>query len=383
MFSRYFVFVSYIFVFLISSPVWSALPDVPPGLLNEANNSYIFVFTDDVAARDVPGLAKGLAKKANGNVRNIFKASIKGFSANMSASAAVNLAAKNPNIAYFEQNGIASIPAIANKGKGPNNPPAESPSQFTPWGVTRVGGPKDGTGKVAWIIDSGVDINNADLNIDAERGQNFVNNAKKPNDIKDKNGHGTHVAGILAAIDNSIGVVGVAENATIVPLRVFGASGQGFVDDIVEAVDYAAAKAAAGDVVNMSLTTFGLFDSLHDAVIAAADKGIKFAVCAGNGSDFAGNYDPSRVEHKNVFTVSSTDKKDNFASFSSYGNPPIDFAAPGVDVESYVLNNEIVSWNGCSMATPHVAGILLLGKPKKDGTAGNDPDFNPDPIAHF
>ena len=178
MFSRYIGLVSFIIVFLMSSPALSALSDIPPGLLNEANNSFIFVFTDDVAARDVPGLAKGLAKKANGNVRHIFKTSIKGFSANMSATAAVNLAAKNPDIAYFEQNRIASIPARAKSAKGPNTPPAEPPSHFTPWDIERVGGPRDGTGTTAWIIDFGVDVSNTDLNIDTEHGRNVVNNAK-------------------------------------------------------------------------------------------------------------------------------------------------------------------------------------------------------------
>lgn len=367
--------------FLFPGPVFSAPPDIPPGLLEEANNSFIFVFTDDVAAKDVPGLAKGLATNANGNVRNVFQSAIKGFSANMSATAAANLAAQNPNIAYFEQNGIAAIPQ-AKKGKGPNKPPAEPPSQIIPWGISRVGGPRNGTGKTVWIIDSGVDTGNTDFNIDNNLGRNFVNNAKKSDDIKDKNGHGTHVAGTLAAIDNEIGVVGVAPNATIVPLRVFGASGQGFVDDIVEAVDYAAANATEGDVVNMSLVAYGLFDSLRDAVITAADSGIKFAVCAGNDSDYAGNYDPARVNHANVRTVSAIDKRGNFASFSNYGDP-IDYAAPGVDVESYVLNGVIQSWDGCSMATPHVAGIMLFQEPNTNGFANNDPDTNPDPIASF
>ena len=376
-------FINFILLLLISSPVFSAPADISPALLEEANNSFIFVFTDEVAAKDVPGLAKGLAAQGNGSVRKSFQASIKGFSANMSATAAAKLAAKNPNIAYFEQNGVASIPGRGGQGKGPKNPPAEPPAQITPWGITRVGGPWDGTGKTAWIIDSGIDTGNADLNIDTVRGRNFVGRARNPLDIKDKNGHGTHVAGTLAAINNTVGVVGVAANATIVPLKVFGASGQGFVDDIIEAVDYAAANAPAGDVVNMSLTTSGLFDSLRDAVLAAADKNIKFAVCAGNDSDYAANTDPARVDHANVRTISAIDRSDTFASFSNYGNPPIDYAAPGVGVESYVLNGEIQSWDGCSMATPHVAGIMLFEEPNTDGTAQNDPDTNPDPIAHF
>lgn len=375
-------FVGLALVLSVSSPCFSAPPDIPPGLLDEANNSFIFVFSKGVAAKDVPGLAKGLTDQAKGSVRNTFSYAIKGFSANMSATAAANLAARNPNIAYYEQNGIAGIPNSAKTGRGPAKPPVAPPPQITPWGISRVGGSRDGTGKTAWIIDSGVDTGNADLNIDTSRGRNFV--GRKPSDVQDKNGHGTHVAGTLAAINNTIGVVGVAANATVVPLRVFGASGSGLVDDVIKAVDYAAGNAAAGDVVNMSLVTGGQFDSLRDAVMAAAGTGIKFAVCAGNDSDYAGNYDPARVHHPNVRTVSAIDGNDNFAGTSNYGNPPIDFAAPGVDVESYVLNGAIESWSGCSMATPHVAGIMLLiGEPQSDGVANNDPDSYPDPIARF
>lgn len=359
-------------------------PNIPPGLLEEARNSFIFVFTADVNAKDVPGLAKRLAKHAGGSVRHVYKKALKGFSANMSATAAANVAAKNPNIAYYEHNGVASIPIQAQKkggNKPPSNPPADPPSQITPWGITRVGSPHSGLGKNACIIDSGVDTNNPDLIVGT--GRNFVNNAKKPDDISDKNGHGTHVAGILAAIDNDIGVVGVAESATIIPLRVFGASGQGFIDDIIEALDYILDESLPCDVVNMSLEAYGQFDSLTVAVETVADSGYKFAICAGNNSDYANLYDPARAVGTNIYTVSSIDKNDVFADFSNYGNPPIDYAAPGVDVESYVLNGTIQSWQGCSMATPHVAGILLLGDIVTNGYAINDPDGNPDPIAHF
>ena len=378
-------------IFMLSAgATMAAPPDIPPGLLNEAKNSFIFVFTSDVTAKEVPGLAKGLAKKANGSVRKTYSSSIKGFSANMSAKAAANLAAKNPNIAYYEQNGVASIPVKSNK-KGGNKPPSEppaDPSQITPWGVNRVGGAHDGTGKTAWIIDSGIDINNTDFNrvtdtSSPQYGRNFVGNAKKPQNIKDKNGHGTHVAGTLTAIDNTVGVVGVAENATVVPLKVFGASGQGFVDDIIEAVDYAAANAAPGDVVNMSLVTYGNFVSLSEAIGNTASSGIMFAVCAGNDSDDVSGYDPASYEYSNVRTITAMDGSDSLASFSNHGSQ-IDYAAPGVDVESYVLNGETRSWDGCSMATPHVAGIMLiLGEPITDGSAGDTGLGVAYPVAHF
>lgn len=369
-------------VFLLPTISLAARPDVPPGLSNEANNSFIFVFKDHVKAEDVPGLAKGLVKQAEGTIRNQFTTAIKGFSANMSLTAAINLAERNPNIAYFEPNGVASIGGKSRGSKGGKGGNPLSSPQVTPWGITRVGGSMDATGKHVWIIDSGIDANNADLNVDTTNSWNLTGN-KSDNDFWDRNGHGTHVSGTLAAIDNNLGVVGVASNASIRAIRVFGASGQGFVDDIVEGVDWVAAHGTSGDVVNMSIITTGLFDSLHDAIVSAANNGFKFSVCAGNDSELVTLSDPGRVEHANVNVVSAIDDTDTFASFSNYGNPTIDFAAPGVGVDSYVLNNYIRNWEGCSMAVPHVSGIMLFGSVNTDGSAVNDPDTNPDPIAHF
>ncbi|NJW54993.1 S8 family serine peptidase, partial [Salinimicrobium oceani] len=110
-------------------------------------------------------------------------------------------------------------------------------------------------------------------------------------------------------------------------------------------------------------------------------KGIKFALAAGNDSTNANNSSPARVNGTNIYTVSAIDINDRFASFSNYGNPPIDYAAPGVNIKSTWKSGGYNTISGTSMASPHVAGILVLGSVRADGTASGDPDGNPDPIA--
>ena len=190
------------------------------------------------------------------------------------------------------------------------------------------------------------------------------------------------MAGIIAAKSNSIDVVGVAPGAPVVSVRVLDSSGAGWISTIVSGVDYVATQASAGDVANLSLGGAGHFQSLHDAVLAAADKGILFAIAAGNDGTSCWDFEPAHVEHPNVFTVSAIDSQDTFASFSNWGNPPVDFAAPGVGILSLGMGGGVATLSGTSMAAPHVAGLLLLGQVIADGTATGDPDGAPDPIAH-
>lgn len=250
--------------------------------------------------------------------------------------------------------------------------------QETPYGVDRVGGAVDGSGLTAWVIDTGVDLDHDDLNVDTQRSTSFVSTESSADD---GNGHGTHVAGTIAALDNDIDVIGVAAGATVVGVKVLDSSGSGSYSGVISGIDYVAANAAPGDVANMSLGG-SVSDALDDAVRNAADQGIYFAVAAGNDGADANNSSPARVEYNNVYTISAIDSNDNFASFSNYANPPIEYAAPGVDVKSLWKNNGVNTISGTSMASPHAAAVLLLtnGNPSSDGTANGDPDGTPDPI---
>ena len=306
----------------------------------------------------------------------IYTHAIAGFTAALSEDAAAKLRL-DPRVAIVEQDMIIFIGKPPGKGGGNDDP---EPQQL-PWGIERVGGFADGSGTTAWIIDTGIDLDHADLNVDVLRSDNFV--AKGKDSPDDGHGHGTHVAGTVAAINNTIDVVGVAAGANLVAVRVLDNRGSGTYSGVIAGVDYVAEFAEVGDVANMSLGG-PASNSLDLAVVNAANAGVKFSLAAGNSDADANNYSPARVNHDNVYTISAIDINDVFAWFSNWGNPPVDWAAPGVTVLSTKKGGGTTTFSGTSMSAPHVAGILLLGGIKSDGTvkAGDDSDEYPDPIAH-
>lgn len=257
-------------------------------------------------------------------------------------------------------------------------------AEETPYGISRVGS-ASGVGKKAWIIDTGIDLDHPDLTVDVAASKSFLSfpfSLLEPG-ADDKNGHGTHVAGTVAAKQNGQGVVGVAFGATVVAVRVLNSAGSGNGSDVIKGIDYVAATAKAGDAVNMSLG--GGASAAEDlAVQKAAAKGLFFALAAGNDSQNASTTSPARVNGVNIYTISAIDAADKFASFSNFGNPPVDFAAPGVSIKSTYMNGGYSTLSGTSMAAPHVCGLLLLtnGALATSGFAKNDPDGKADPIAH-
>jgi len=250
-------------------------------------------------------------------------------------------------------------------------------AQEIPWGITRVNGGTTTASGTAWIIDSGIDLDHPDLNVDVSRSVTFVPRSKGPDD---QNGHGTHVAGTIAAIDNNFGVVGVAPGATVVAVRVLDRRGSGAYSDVIAGVDYVGNNGSNGDVANMSLGG-PVSQALDDAVLNASNSsGVKFCLAAGNESTDANNSSPARVNGSKIYTISAMDNNDVWAYFSNYGNPPVDYCAPGVNILSTWKGGAYNTISGTSMATPHAAGVLLLGSARTDGTVINDPDGNSDPI---
>ncbi|WP_211345693.1 S8 family serine peptidase [Paraflavitalea soli] len=247
------------------------------------------------------------------------------------------------------------------------------------WGVRRVGA-GDGTGKRVWIIDTGVDPDHPDLNVDKTLSKSFITDETS---ITDNNGHGTHVAGIIGALNNNIGTLGVASGVSIIALKALNGEGSGNTSGLIRALNYVGQNAQAGEVVNMSLGTDTVSLALDNAVRTLAARGILFAIAAGNDRVKASLSSPARVNAANVFTVSAIDSLGRFASFSNFGNDVVDFAAPGVNIVSTYSQGRYARLSGTSMAAPHVAGILVLNGAHiiAKGTALNDPDGVPDPIA--
>jgi len=356
----------------------SAAPSsAAPG--DKISGSYICVFKAGAVSK--ANVRAEAARVAGNGLKHVYSNSIRGFSA--SANSAAQLSSRNPKIAFCEQDQeMAAIGPLDFRVLG--KPTPSQPAQTIPWGVTRVrGGPGTGSGSgTAWVIDTGIDSTHPDLNVDTGRSRNFSSGPS----FEDGNGHGSHVAGIIGAKDNGIGVVGVSPNATLVAVRVLNNAGSGSNSDVIAGVDYVAGEGSNGDVANMSLGG-GVSQALDNAVVAAAATGVKFALAAGNESDNANNHSPARANGQNVYTVSSfakgtsaNDTDDPWSSFSNFGNPPVDFAEPGSAIPSTYKGGGYATLSGTSMATPHLAGILLVRAPQSGGTVDGDPDGNPDRI---
>jgi len=337
--------------------------------------SYICVFNDAISRGSSQAEANRSAQAANAQLKHVYSAAIRGFAVHASEQGVAHMKANNPNIAYCEQDQVVTVAPIHGAAP-PGGGGTSQPLQETPWGIARVNGGAAGTFATAWIIDTGIDFAHPDLRVDTVRSKSFLSRDTSP---VDQNGHGTHVAGTIAALDNTIGVIGVAPGAQVVAVRVLDRRGSGSNSGVIAGVDYVAANGRAGDVANMSLGG-GVSTALDTAVVNAAKGGVRFALAAGNESDNANNHSPARANGTNVFTVSAFAAGDKWASFSNYGNPPIDFAEPGVSIKSTWIGSGYNTISGTSMATPHLAGLLLTGSVRASGNVIGDPDGNPDII---
>lgn len=333
---------------------------------------HMVTFRDDV---DVPSTTSELARIHGLAVRSVRLHAARGFTAVVPEARVAALRA-DPRIEIVERDGPVSLIHPIERAARPGG--GGGGGQTTPWGITRVGGAGDGTGKTAWVIDTGIDLAHADLNTSRSCHENFVTRGK--DSPLDGNGHGTHVAGTIAAKNNGIDVVGVAANAYVCAVRVLDNSGSGTWSGVIAGINYVAQSAASGDVANMSLGGSGSNATLEKAVEDAAKKGIRMVLAAGNNGTHAGSFTPARTNGTNIYTISAIASNDCLTSWSNYGNPPVDYAAPGASILSTKKGGGTTTMSGTSMAAPHAAGVLLLGSARTSGHACGDPDGNPDPI---
>lgn len=245
------------------------------------------------------------------------------------------------------------------------------------------------------VIDSGVDWGHEDLAaniwvnegeipnngidddsngyIDDVYGYDFINGDGDP---MDDNNHGTHVAGTIAAVgDNGIGVVGVNWSAKIMALKFLGASGSGPTSAAIEAVEYSTMMGA--HLTNNSWGGGGFSEAMYDAIEAAGDAGRLFIAAAGNDAldnEVFPHY-PSSYDLDNIISVASTTDEDLLSSFSNFGASTVDIAAPGSNILSTLPGDNYASFNGTSMATPHVTGVAAL-------ILSQDPELSSDVVSY-
>jgi len=264
----------------------------------------------------------------------------------------IQLYEKSPLVNYAETNGMVHALGYPN-----------DPAWSKQWGPKNIkcpeGWPGAGsTSTVIAIIDTGVDKNHDDLAARlTNNGYDFVND---DNDPDDDQGHGTHCAGIAAAItNNDEGIAGVAGEAPvqIMPIKVLGHTGSGSAGDVASGIDWAVSNGA--DVISMSLGSSSSTTSIRDACEAASNAGVVVIAAAGNDGVTSRHY-PAGYDDW-VIAVAATDSNNERASFSNWGDW-VDIAAPGVNIYSCYDGNTYKSASGTSMACPHVAGVAALGK---------------------
>lgn len=224
-----------------------------------------------------------------------------------------------------------------------------------PWGIKRVNAYNawdytTGKNVKVAVIDTGIDYNHTDLASNYAGGYNAVNTSKPP---LDDQGHGTHVAGTIAAVKDLKGVVGVAPNVKLYAVKVLDSNGSGQYSWIIDGIQWAVNNKM--NVVNMSLGGPSGSDALKAAIDAAYKAGV-VVVCAAGNDGGAVNYP---AKYPGAIAVSALDSSDKIASFSSRG-PEIAFIAPGVSVYSTYKGGVYKTLSGTSMASPHVAGLAAL-----------------------
>ena len=257
----------------------------------------------------------------------------------------------------------AIVYALARGGiPGPPDKEEEPPPpEELPWGVDQIDAElawatSTGAGIKVAVLDTGIDLDHPDLQANIKGGVNIINSHKTADD---DNGHGTHVAGtIAAALNNEIGVIGVAPEAHLYAVKVLNRRGSGFVSDVIEGLQWGIDQEM--QVMNMSLGTSSDVQSLHDAVDAAYAAGIVLVAAAGNSGDTNPDSDVIYpAKYGSVIAVAATDSNSTRASWSSDG-PEVELAAPGVDIFSTWKGGEYETKSGTSMASPHVAGTAAL-----------------------
>ena len=317
-------------------------------------------------SRSVLGAVMTLERRHGFRADAVFSRALRGFAGPLTPGQLRRVSA-DPLVASIEPDEQISLSPIA-------------AAQAVDWGVTKIGADLssthsgDGSGEITnvhvYVIDTGVDATHPDLNV-----VEHVSMIGAPN--ADCNGHGTGVAGIIAARDNSDFTVGVVPGAPIHGVKVLTCDGFTFPSFIIQGIDWVTANAVKPAVVNMSLGSLIPLPAVNAAVVNSAASGLVYALAAGNGNPFNNNeplnacatspagagFDSPWIN--GVITVAATDTADVEAPFSNYG-PCVNLWAPGVDVTTTWLTSAggTFTGSGTSFASPYVAGgaALLLSR---------------------
>ena len=347
---------------------------VVPGVQAAADKGHYIVVLKDAVLRPAV-VARGHGKAYGAQVEQVYKNTIKGYSAKLNKNKLAKLRS-DPRVALVVEDGIANIAK-----KGGNRPPKDPPGgggggggggcgEVGSWGQDRIdqrtgtNGCYDpdshGAGTTAYILDTGVDPGHPEY---ASRWSGWYD-AVSGGPAQDCHGHGTHVAGTIGG-DR----YGVAQDVAIVGVRVLDCAGSGTWGDIIKGLDWVVAQGGDKKVANLSLS--GPRNEAMDLAIATATSaGVIVVVAAGNSYGNACYYSPAAAP--DAITVGATNSSDRKTSYSNSGTC-VDLFAPGDRIVSALPGGGSGTKSGTSMAAPHVAGVaaILLGQGTAPGQVSN------------
>ena len=240
----------------------------------------------------------------------------------------------------------------------PSDNDIDASEVFTLWGGPSSGILNLNAGQnIVAVLDTGIRGTHEDLSANYVGGYDFANGDDDPNDVE---GHGTHVAGTIGAVANSVGVVGANPAAKLLAVKVLGDAGSGYTSDIIEGVNYSVLQGAK--ILNLSLGGGGYSQAFYDALAAAGNAGCLSIIAAGNSglnTDIYPSY-PASYDHPSIVSVAASDSFDSRAYFSNYGLTSVDLYAPGQNILSTTNTSDMSygSSSGTSMAAPLVAGVV-------------------------
>jgi subtilisin len=363
---------------LFTAVVAAALLAAPTALAAAGPSPYVVVYNNAVG--DVAATTDGFEHSLGFAASFRYSSALKGFAAKLT-NEQLNALRSNPHVAFVEPDitfTVAGWQALAS-------------GESLPVGIRRIGAATttqvhSASGASVAELDTGIDLKNSDLN--AVSGINCV---KSGSSAQDDNGHGTNVAGIIAAKDQGAGVTGVAPGTKLYAVKVLARSGQGTLSGILCGINWVTANASALniEVANMSLTGSGSNDNNcghsnndaeHQAICASTAAGVTYVAAAGNSSaSLASSVPAAYPEVLAVTAMTDTDglpgglgpkscvkgqTDDAYATYSNYAASPTDqahtIAAPGTCVTSDALGGGTSTYYGTSQAAPHVAGALAL-----------------------
>ena len=291
-----------------------------------------------------------LIKRFDGEIRVVFHI-VNVISTNLPRSN-MEAISRHPLVAYVEE--IAMVRAL---------------QQEIPWGVEKIQAPEawditKGAGVKVAILDTGIDVDWNGTELDIKGGVNFEGTAKDgstdPKDWTDKNGHGSHVAGIVAALDDGDLYVGVAPEVSLYAVKVLGAGGSGTDEDVIQGIEWAVNNSMR--IVSMSLGGYENLQTMNDTCKNAFDAGVLLVAASGNDGDGnVTNTDPILypAAYDSVIAVGGTDENDAVWESSSTG-PHVELSAPATNIPSLYKYPLLATASGTSMATPHVSGTAAL-----------------------